>query len=245
MMPVVFKSLQSTVTVEMASNSSMGDIQQRFAEEMCLHALKRRSRVSNPAAAAEAAEMAHKLVITCSGRVLREESLADACLSAGATVEVLAPLDGGMFSCCCIKHAVRDEAEEGATEDAPRKDSAAGGARRGRSMYRSGLERAVRGIAKEAAAASKAWRDKTDGGKRVTSHSLRSAFMNQVDPGKDTTPVFPGKAPFHPQDRYPSLLIACTLATHPTERLPLAGFRNTTRTRKRTCSSPTPGQCAC
>jgi hypothetical protein len=117
-----------------------------------------------------------------------------ACLSAGATVEVSVPLESGAFSCL-----------------AARKDSEAGGGRRGRSMYRAGLECAVRDIAQEAAASSEAWRDKTNGGTRVTSHNLRSVFMNQIDPGKDTTPVFPGKAPFHPHDRYLSLLIAYTL----------------------------------
>ena len=80
---------------------------------------------------------------------------------------------------------------------------ASAGGRRGRSFFREGGERLVREIAQEAAASSEAWRKATDGGKRVTSHNLRSAFMNRVDPNSPsaTEEVFPGQAPFHPNDR--------------------------------------------
>ena len=177
MVPVVFKTAGGTTTVLMARNASMADIQQRFAEVICSrarlsHAPKRR-RVSKAATAAAAAKLAREIVITCDGRVLREETLADACPSAGATtIEVSLPLSGG--------------------------------GRSGRSIDRAGIERIVRDVAQKAAKSSDAWREKTNGGKTVTSHSLRSAFMNRVDPdNKASAEVFPGKAPFHPNDRYP------------------------------------------
>jgi hypothetical protein len=88
----------------------------------------------------------------------------------------------------------------------------AGCVRRGRSIDRAGIDRIVRDVARKAAQSSKAWRQKTDGGffrgKTVTSHNLRSAFMNRVDPENNTSAeVFPGKAPFHPNDWYSELLI--------------------------------------
>ena len=74
--------------------------------------------------------------------------------------------------------------------------------RRGLSIGRAELERLVRNIAEEAAQSSEAWRRKTDGGKRVTSHDLRSVFMNRIDPNDAASaPVRPGGAPFHPNDR--------------------------------------------
>jgi hypothetical protein len=89
---------------------------------------------------------------------------------------------------------------------------ASAGGRRGRSVSREGVERLVREIAQEAAASSAAWRKATKGGKRVTSHNLRSAFMNRIDPAPSggsccgfwpsaTEEVFPGQAPYHPNDR--------------------------------------------
>jgi hypothetical protein len=78
------------------------------------------------------------------------------------------------------------------------------GVRRGRSIDRAVIDRIVRDVAQKAAKSSKAWREKTNGGKTVTSHSLRSAFMNRVDPdNKASTKVFPGEEPFHPNDRSP------------------------------------------
>jgi hypothetical protein len=76
--------------------------------------------------------------------------------------------------------------------------------RSGRSIDRAGIYRIVRDVAQKAAKSSEAWRTKTKGGETVTSHSLRSAFMNRVDPDDETSAkIFPGEAPFHPNDRYP------------------------------------------
>jgi hypothetical protein len=209
MVPVVFKTADGTSTVLMASKTSMADIQQKFAEEICrrsrLSQAPKRHRVSKAATVAAAAEFASEIVVTCDGRVIREGTLADACWLAGVTIEVSLPLAGGMFSCLpiCIRRANGDDAEERAVKEAASKD-VGGGARRGRSIDRAGIDRVVRDVAQKAAQSSEAWRKKTNGGKTVTSHSLRSAFMNRVDPDSRTSAkVFPGKAPFHPNDRYP------------------------------------------
>ncbi len=80
----------------------------------------------------------------------------------------------------------------------------AGCVRSGRSIDRAGIDRIVRDVAQKAVKSSKAWRKKTKGGTTVTSHSLRSAFMNRVDPdNKKSAKIFSGEAPFHPYDRYP------------------------------------------
>jgi hypothetical protein len=210
MVPVVFKTADGTATVLMASDCSMADIQRRFAEEICrrsrLSQAAKGHRVSKADTAAAAAEIASEIVITCDGRVLREGTLADACWSAGATIGVSMPQAGGMFSCVptCLRRAPEDVMGENATQER----NEAGGVRSGRSIDRAGINRIVRDVAQKAAKSSKAWRQKTSGGffraKIVTSHSLRSAFMNRVDPNDQTSAeIFPGKAPFHPYDWYP------------------------------------------
>ena len=69
-------------------------------------------------------------------------------------------------------------------------------------MYGADLLLLVRQLAQEAALSSEAWSNKTDGGERVSSHDLRSIFMNLVDPeDKTSTRIFPDKAPFHPNTR--------------------------------------------
>ena len=186
MVPVVFKTADGTATVLMASDCSMADIQRRFAEEICrrsrLSQAAKGHRVSKADTAAAAAEIASEIVITCDGRVLREGTLADACWS-GATIGVSLPQAGGM-----LQHS--------------------GGVRRsGRSLDRAGIDCIVRDVAQRAARSSEAWRKKNNGGMTVTSHSLRSAFMNRVDPDDEPSAenpeIFPGEAPFHPFDRYP------------------------------------------
>ena len=94
----------------------------------------------------------------------------------------------------------------------------AGCVRSGRSIDRAGIDRIVRDVAQKAARSSEAWRTKTKGGTTVTSHSLRSAFMNRVDPDNNKSAenpeIFPGEAPFHPFDRYPVCpRDACSLRT--------------------------------
>jgi hypothetical protein len=257
MVPVVFKTADGSATVLMASNSSMADIQRRFAEVICrtsrISQAAKGNRVSKADTAAAAAEIASEIVITCDGRVLREGTLADACWSAGATIGVSLPQAGGMFSCLpfCIRRADGDEAEDRAVREAassagettvvqgisepetrgseipkaevPKPDvpkaeipkaeipkpevPKAGGVRSGRSIDRAGIDAIVRDVAQRAARSSEAWRTKTKGGTTVTSHSLRSAFMNRVDPDNNKSAenpeIFPGEAPFHPYDRYP------------------------------------------
>ena len=218
MVPVVFKTADGSSTFLMASNSSMADIQRRFAEVICrtsrISQEAKGNRVSKAVTAAAAAEIASEIVITCDGRVLREGTLADACWSAGATIGASLPQAGGMFSCLpfCIRRADGDEAEDRAVKEAARKD-VAGGVRNGRSIDRAGIDRIVRDVAQRAARSSEAWRTKTKGGPTVTSHSLRSAFMNRVDPDnkKTSAKIFPSEAPFHPNDRCPR--DACSLST--------------------------------
>jgi hypothetical protein len=220
MVPVVFKTAEGTATVLMASNCSMADIQRRFAKEICrrsrLSQAPKRDRVSKAETAAAAAEIASEIVIRCDGRVLREGTLADACPSAGVTtIEVSLPIAGGMFnrSPFCIRRANGDDAEERAVKAARR--DVEGGVRRGRSIDRAGIDRIVRDVAQRAAHSSEAWREKANGGTTVTSHSLRSAFMNRVDPDDTTSAeIFPGEAPSHPNDRYPVCSRdACSLST--------------------------------
>jgi hypothetical protein len=97
-----------------------------------------------------------------------------------------------------------------------------GEGRRGRSIYHAELKQLVLQIAQEAALSSEEWRKATNGGKRVTSHNLRSVFMNLIDP-QDTTSakIFPNMAPFHPNDRCDEVVegIGCVWGVgHPVRR---------------------------
>ena len=74
--------------------------------------------------------------------------------------------------------------------------------RRGRSIGCAELLIFLRLISEEAARSSEAWRKATNGGKRVTSHNLKSVFMNRMDYGDPTSEkIFQDGAPFHPNDR--------------------------------------------
>ncbi len=73
-----------------------------------------------------------------------------------------------------------------------------------RSISSSGLDRALRELARQAALSSEPWRRMTQGGARVSSHDLRSVFKNRVERGGGAAAeVFQGRAPFHPHDRFP------------------------------------------
>ncbi len=181
MIPVLFKTMmKGTQTVLMASNASMTEIRQRFAEEICYsvmlsHPTKRHRALKAMAVAAASAELARGLWITCNGRVLHsnEETLADICRSAGATIEVSIILVGGMKGLQVDRH-------------------------RYHSMDRAGIEGLVRQLAREAADASEPWRRRTKGGTRVTSHDLRSVFMNQMAGRQDHGQGLPGQGALPP-----------------------------------------------
>ena len=202
------------MTVMMAISATIEDIQQRYVEEMNNRATPSRSSQasvrSSQASAAAAAEFARGLVISCGGRILRssDSTLADCCLAAGAAgvVEISAPLPGGMPT-CCPPWARRgpEAADAGLAAARP----ASGTARPElRSIARGGLDRMLRELARTAAGASEAWRRRTDGGARMSSHDLRAVFQNRAgDAAADGGgwEVFLGGAPFHPQARYPEL----------------------------------------
>jgi hypothetical protein len=209
MIPVVFQTTGNTMTVVVASNATVFDIQQRFLEVTCSRARPLNApsgqSPSKAESAAAAAAAALCLVITCNGRVLPngEETLAEACRSAGAgvTIHVSVPLVGGMPN--CLPPWMRPSTGGiQARPSLPAKGGANG--RVLRSIGRAGIEHIVRELGQEAGRSSEVWQRKTFGGRRVASHDLRSVFMNQIErEDKTTAKVFPDKEPFHPQGRFP------------------------------------------
>ena len=184
MTTVMLKTTEGVVPILIPSNSSMADIQKRFAEEICSQAISlilKGHSASQTMAEAASAELARGLVIRCNGRVLSssEKTLPEACQSACTTVEVSTPLLGGML--ICLPQWVR--CATGGAQVRPASFPVNGGAdRRGiRSIGRIGLELILLELAREAARSSESWRQKTGGGTRVTSYDLRSVFMNRVE----------------------------------------------------------------
>ena len=189
---VVFKTTEGAVPALMASNSSIADIQKRFAEVICsssILSLKGHS-TSRAMAAAAKAELARGIVIACNGRVLRSsvKTISEACQSAGATIEVSTPLFGGMLR-CLPQSELRVTRGSQVRPASLSSLSAKGGTnlRGNRSISRIGLELIPLELSREAARSSESWRQKTGGGTRVTSHDLHSVFVNRVEPVGETS----------------------------------------------------------
>ncbi len=101
---------------------------------------------------------------------------------------------------------VNDSGGGAARSGAGVRDGAGG---EGRSITLKGMMRIALELGQAAARACPPWRSRTKAGTCITSHDLRSVFMNQVEPDSEanTEVVFPGGATFHPSDRYPELYL--------------------------------------
>jgi hypothetical protein len=95
----------------------------------------------------------------------------------------------------------------GAARGAPGVGS--GDGRGGRSITLEGMLRIAHELGQAAARACPPWRSRTKAGTCITSHDLRSVFMNRVEPDSKVNmeAVFPGGATFHPNERYPELYL--------------------------------------
>jgi hypothetical protein len=103
-----------------------------------------------------------------------------------------------------------EKQEAGDTREKTTKQEARnGGGQRGRSISRAGIMRIAHELGQLASQSSEAWRNRTRNGSRITSHDLRSVFMNLVQPDSKTNKeeVFPGAAPFHPSEKYPEVYL--------------------------------------
>jgi hypothetical protein len=84
-----------------------------------------------------------------------------------------------------------------------------GAGRSGRSITREGMMRIALELGQAAAQTSVPWQSRTKNGTCITSHDLRSVFMNRVEPDSETNKevVFSSGAPFHPIDRFQQLYL--------------------------------------